>query len=121
MAFIVKRDPNIPLSQANISLTGFSYTPQGNTNSPFNLIGVSITLPKQVGYDLQWYSAANVTGYEVLVYFTSGQWLILIYNNNLPQIETVATNPAPNTSIPATGWVLNAGAGNSGSVIITAA
>jgi len=114
---------NIPLSQANISLTGFSYTPQGNPDFPFNLISQSATLARQSS--TEWFiddnDPSNPTGYEIFVAYSGGMWTILIYSNDPSVNESAATNPAPNTSIPITGWVLNAGNGNSGSVTITAA
>jgi hypothetical protein len=114
---------NIPLSQANISLTGFSYTSFNNVDSPFSLISQSVTLARQSS--TSWFvdrdNPSNPTGYDVVVEFASGTWAIRILYSDPDVNENAATNPAPNTSIPATGWVLEAGAGNSGSVTITAA
>ena len=114
---------NIPLSQANISLTGFSYTSPSFTDYPFSLISTSAILAKQS--DTFWYlgynDPTNPTGYDILLEFTGGMWKIFVRWFDPDFIDIAATNPAPNTSIPVTGWVLEAGAGNSGSVTITAA
>ena len=114
---------NIPLSQTNISLTGFSYTPINNIDFPVNLISQSVTLARQS--NTEWFiddtDPSNPTGYEVFVAYSGGQWVIQIYSNDPSVNEYAATNQAANTSIPVTGWVLEAGAGNSGSVTITAA
>ena len=114
---------NIPLSQTNISLTGFSYTPVAFPEFPFSLIARSAVLTKES--DTSWYSdysnPNNPTGYDILFTFSSGAWRITVRFFDPDFSELAATNPAPNTSIPVTGWVLEAGAGNSGSVTITAA
>ena len=114
---------NIPLSQTNISLTGFSYTPFNNIDLPINLISQSVTLARQS--NTEWFiddtDPSNPTGYEVFVAYSGGQWIILIYSSDPSVNEYAATNQAANTSIPVTGWVLEAGLGNSGSVTITAA
>jgi len=114
---------NIPLSQANISMTGFSYTSPSFTDYPFSLISRSAILAKQS--DTFWYAdyndPTNPTGYDILLQFTGGMWKIFVRFYDPDFIDIAATNPAPNTSIPVTGWVLEAGAGNSGSVTITAA
>ena len=113
---------NIPLSQTNISLTGFSFTSSSNTDFPFNLTSSSITIPKYAeSNNTTWYSPDNSSGYAVVVEFNAGVWAIRILFSDPDVNENVATNPAPNTSIPVTGWVFSAGAGNSGSVTITAA
>jgi len=114
---------NIPLSQANISLTGFSYTSPSHTDVPFSLISRSAILTRQ--NDASWYAdysdPNNPTGYDILFQFTGGMWKIFVRYYDPDFTDIAATNPAPNTSIPVTGWVLEAGAGNSGSVTITAA
>ena len=114
---------NIPLSQTNISLTGFSYTPIASPGAPFSLISRSAILTKDS--DTFWYSdntnPNNPTGFDILLTFSAGAWRISVRFYDPDFIELAATNPAPNTSIPVTGWVLEAGAGNSGSVTITAA
>ena len=113
---------NIPLSQTNISLTGFSYTSTSNSDLPFNLTSSSITIPKNAeNNNTTWYSPENSSGYAIVVEFLSGVWAIRIMYQDPDVNENVATNPAPNTSIPVTGWVLEAGAGNSGFVTIAAA
>jgi len=112
---------NIPLSQTNISLTGFSYTSNAHTDFPFNLTSRSITIPKYDSNNTTWWNPDNSSGYAVAVEFRDGEWAIRIMHTDPDVNENVATNPAPNTSIPVTGWVLEAGAGNSGSVTITAA
>ena len=113
---------NIPLSQANISLTGFSYTPINNTDLPVNLISQSVTLARQSNteWSIDDTDPNNPTGYDVYVAYGGGQWRIQAYMNDPSVNEEAATNQAANTSIPVTGWVLQAGAGNSGSVAITA-
>jgi hypothetical protein len=114
---------NIPLSQANISMTGFSYTSPSFTDYPFSLISRSAILARQ--NDAFWYldynDPSNPTGYDILLTFQGGMWKISVRYFDPDFIDLAATNPAPNTSIPVTGWVLEAGAGNSGSVTITAA
>ena len=113
---------SIPLSQTNISLTGFSYTPNSNADLPVNLTSQSLTLAKQSNteWSIDDADPSNPTGYDVYVAYSGGQWIILIYMNDPSVNEYAATNQAANTSIPVTGWVLEAGAGNSGSVTITA-
>jgi hypothetical protein len=113
----------IPLSQANISMTGFSYTSPSLIEYPFSLISRSAILAKQS--NTFWYAALsspnNPTGYDLGLEFTGGMWKIFVRFFDPDFIDFAATNPAPNTSIPVTGWVLEAGDGNSGSVTITAA
>ena len=104
-------------------MTGFSYTPIALPEFPFSLIARSAILTKDS--DTFWYSdntnPNNPTGYDILLTFSSGAWRISVRFFDPDFTELAATNPAPNTSIPVTGWVLEAGAGNSGSVTITAA
>jgi hypothetical protein len=111
----------IPLSQENITMTGFSYMSVYaiDSNYPFDLISRSITIPKTGGY---WYSDNNVTGYGVVVQFTGGSWTIRILYSDPDINEYIASNPAPNTSLPSTGWVFstNNDSSNSGSITITA-
>ena len=114
---------NIPLSQTNISLTGFSYIPIANPEVPFSLIARSAISTRE--NNASWYSDLsspnNPTGFDILLTFSAGAWRIDVRFFDPDFTELAATNPAPNTSIPVTGWVLEAGAGNSGSVTITAA
>ena len=114
---------NIPLSQANISMTGFSYTSPSLIEYPFSLVSRSAILAKQS--NTFWYAdfnnPNNPTGYDLGLEFFEGMWKIFVRFYDPDFIDIAATNPAPNTSIPITGWVLEAGAGNSGSVTITAA
>jgi len=114
---------NIPLSQANISLTGFSYTSPSHTDVPFSLISRSAILARQndAFWSADYSDPSNPTGYDILLQFTGGMWKISVRFFDPDFTDLAATNPAPNTSIPITGWVLEAGAGNSGSVTITAA
>jgi len=113
---------NIPLSQANISLTGFSYTSPSYTDYSFSLISRSVTLAKQSNtfWYLDYNDPSNPTGYDILLTFQGGMWKISVRYFDPDFIDLAATNPALNTSIPVTGWVLEAGAGNSGSITITA-
>ena len=113
---------NIPLSQANISLTGFSYIPTNNIDLPVNLISQSVTLARQSNteWSIDDTDPSNPTGYDVYVAYIGGQWIIQVYMNDPSVNESAATNQAANTSIPVTGCVLEAGLGNSGSVTITA-
>ena len=114
---------NIPLSQTNISLTGFSYTSPSLIEYPFSLVSRSAILAKQS--NTFWYAdfnnPNNPTGYDLGLEFFEGMWKIFVRFYDPDFTDIAATNPAPNTSIPVTGWVLEAGAGNSGSVTITAA
>ena len=104
-------------------MTGFSYTSPSLIEVPFSLISRSAILAKQS--DTFWYAdynnPTNPTGYDILLTFQGGMWKISVRWFDPDFIDIAATNPAPNTSIPVTGWVLEAGAGNSGSVTITAA
>ena len=114
----------IPLNQNNISLTGFSYTPSTNIDFPFNLTSRFITIPKYAeSNNTTWYSPDNASGYAVAVEFRSGVWAIRILHSDPDVNENVATNPAPNTSIPVTGWVFSSvdGSTNSGTITIASA
>ena len=106
----------IPLSTTNILLGGFVTDGFLNINPPFPLYKSGDTWIIVNG------SPNNPTSANISVSYVVGQGAWFINLQNLGEdgfFYTAATNTAPSTSIPTTGWVLDPS--TTGGITITAA
>ena len=121
MAFIVKREvisapSGIPLSTTNILLGGFVTDGFLDINPPFPLGKISDYWSIVNGNPNNPTNATIIVSYVV----NEGKWFINLQNLGEDGFYyTAATNTAPSTSIPTTGWVLDPS--TTGTITITAA